>query len=183
LAPSAAAPRLGADLAGGHQAGPSDERGPEGREAARRERRSSTRADLDAEQASLGSCQPRRKISMSDIGNNAQAELKRRAQRRVDLLDQVAELQEELKLFKAQDKEDGFTEKALAQVIKEMRRGVDYQAAQLQLELEVDTYRRACGLPVTLEDAQKLAAAEAAEVPDTPEEKSRAKRNTRKDLS
>jgi hypothetical protein len=41
------------------QAGPSDERGPEGREAARRERRPSPRADLEIEQASLSSCQER----------------------------------------------------------------------------------------------------------------------------
>lgn len=100
-------------------------------------------------------------------GNNSAAELKRRAERRKDILDQIADLQVDLKALKAEDKEDGFNEKALAQCIKEMRRGADYQCDQLTLELELDTYRKACGLPVTLEAAQEAALAEAQIVPDT----------------
>ena len=95
---------------------------------------------------------------------NAQQDLKRRADRRVTILDQIADLQEDMKQLKAEDKADGFNEKALAQAVKEMRRGIDFQADQLQLELEVDTYRKAVGLPRTLDDAQKRAHAAAEEV-------------------
>lgn len=94
--------------------------------------------------------------------SNTGAELRRRAERRVGLLDQIGELQEELKLAKAEDKADGFTEKALAQVVKELRRGAEYQADVLQLELELDTYRAAVGLPRTLEDAQRQVAEDSA---------------------
>lgn len=50
---------------------------------------------------------------------------------------------------------DGYTEKALAQCLKELRKGPEYQEAQLSLELELDTYRKALGLPVTLDAAQR----------------------------
>lgn len=96
---------------------------------------------------------------MVDMGDetksNTQAELRRRAERRAAVLDEIAERQEELKALKAEDKADGFTERALAQVVKELRRGADYQADVLQLEMELDTYRAAVGLPRTLEDAQR----------------------------
>jgi uncharacterized protein (UPF0335 family) len=94
--------------------------------------------------------------------SNTNAELVRRAERRVTLLDEIAERQEELKQLKAEDKSDGFDEKALSKVVKELRRGADYQAAQLELELVLDAYRRAVGLPVTLEDAQRRVAVAAA---------------------
>ena len=55
----------------------------------------------------------------------------------------------------AAEKSSGFTVKAFNQVVKEMRRGAAFQAAQLQLELELDTYRAAVGLPVTLDAAQQ----------------------------
>lgn len=104
---------------------------------------------------------------MSDAmgGNGGAAELKRRAERRRNVLDQIDDLKTDLKALKAEDKDDGYNEKALAQCIKEMRKGADFQCAQLTLELEVDTYRRACDLPVTLEAAQEAASAEARVVP------------------
>lgn len=92
-------------------------------------------------------------------------ELQRRASRRVDVLDRIAELQEELKTFKAEDKSDGYDEKALAKCIKELRQGPEHQAAQLELELVLDTYRRNLGLPTTLEDAQQRVADAAVSVP------------------
>ena len=98
------------------------------------------------------------------MGDNANAELVRRAERRAALLDDIAERQEELKQIKAEDRADGFSEKALAQVVKELRRGPDYQADVLQLEMELDTYRAAVGLPRTLDDAQRLVAAEASDM-------------------
>lgn len=97
-----------------------------------------------------------------DTTSNTQAELVRRAERRAALLDDIAERQEELKQIKAEDRADGFSEKALAQVVKELRRGPDYQADVLQLEMELDTYRAAVGLPRTLHDAQRIVADRAA---------------------
>lgn len=99
-------------------------------------------------------------------GNNSAAELKRRAERRRVILDQIDDLKVDLKALKAEDKDDGFNEKALAQCIKELRKGADYQCDQLTLELELDTYRKAVGLPVTLEAAQEAALKEAQMVPD-----------------
>jgi len=100
------------------------------------------------------------------LGNNAEAELKRRARALVDVLDQIADLQEEAKGIKGEAKADGYDMKAFAQTVKEVRRGAEYQAAQLELELVTDTYRRALGLPVTLEAAQQLVAEEASEAPE-----------------
>ncbi len=77
-----------------------------------------------------------------------------------DLLDEIAERQVKLKDLKARAKEDGWNLKALAQCVKERRKGAEYSQAQLTLELEVTTYRQATGLPATLEEAQKAVAAE-----------------------
>lgn len=78
------------------------------------------------------------------------------------LLDQIAKAQVELKDLKANAKEEGFNLKCLAQVVKERRKGAKYQAEQLTLELELNTYRSATGLPTTVEDAQERARREAA---------------------
>lgn len=87
------------------------------------------------------------------IGANAASELKRRVERRIDLLDQIADLQEEIKMFKLSDKADGYDEKALGQVIKEIRAGADYREAVHTLAGVTDAYRRALGLdPVNTED-------------------------------
>jgi len=83
------------------------------------------------------------------------SELERRAARRVNLLTQIGDLQDDLKTLKAEDKMDGFNEKALGQCVKELMNGSEYQAEQLQFELELDSYRTAVGLPVTLETAQR----------------------------
>lgn len=108
--------------------------------------------------------------------NLHEQELRRRADRRKTVLDDIADLQEDLKEFKKEDKADGYSEKALAQVIKEMRRGEDFQVGQLQLELELDTYRKAVGLPTTLDDAQKRAAEASASVPAAESDDTRSKR-------
>lgn len=98
--------------------------------------------------------------------NQYEAELKRRADRRMTLLNEIADLQEELKSCKAEDKADGYSEKALAQCIKELRKGPEFQEAQLSLELELDTYRRALGLPVTLDAAQEAARRDVETLPE-----------------
>lgn len=83
------------------------------------------------------------------------SELKRCAERRVNLLTQIADLQEDVKMLKVEDKANGYNEKALAQCVKELLGGSEYQADQLQFEMELDTYRTAVGLPVTLETAHR----------------------------
>jgi uncharacterized protein (UPF0335 family) len=98
--------------------------------------------------------------------NQYDAELKRRADRRRALLDEIAERQEDLKQCKAEDKADGYSEKALAQCIKELRKGPEFQEAQLALELELDTYRKALGLPVTLDAAQEATRKEVETLPE-----------------
>lgn len=77
------------------------------------------------------------------------------------LADEIAERQTLLKDVKQQAKDEGYNVRVLAQLVKERRKGAKYQADQLQLELELSTYRASVGLPTTLEDAQKRAAAEA----------------------
>lgn len=98
--------------------------------------------------------------------NHANEELRRRARALCDVLDQIAELQEDAKEIKGEAKADGYDMKAFAQIVKEMRRGPDYQADQLQLELVLDTYRRAVDLPVTLDAAQEAAREAAGATPE-----------------
>lgn len=95
-------------------------------------------------------------------------ELQRRAQRRIDALDLIAEQQELIKGWKAEDKADGYEEKAITHVIKEMRGGPDKQAANLEMEDIVDTYRRGLGLPTTLEAAQAEQRKTVETIPDKP---------------
>lgn len=104
-------------------------------------------------------------MSTDELSTQARDDLRRRAQGLCDLLNQVADLQEEIKTLKTEAKGLGYDMKAFAQIVKELRRGSDYQAAQLELELVVDTYRRAAGLPCTLEDAQEAVRDDASSVP------------------
>lgn len=107
------------------------------------------------------------------MGGNAREELKRRVERRIAVVDQIAELQEELKLFKAEDKSDGFTEKVIARMVKEKRADADQILAQLTLEAEIDVARHAVGLPTDLETAQRLAREEAETIPEPRRERKR----------
>lgn len=115
--------------------------------------------------------------------NHADAELKRRAEALSSILDQIAELQEAAKQVRSEAKADGYDLKALNQVVKELRKGADYQAGQLELELVLDTYRKAVGLPVTLDAAQEAARKEAEELPAPDEEEPRRSKPTRADLN
>ena len=119
-----------------------------------------------------------------DLGSyTANEDLRRRAMGLKGLLDQIADLQEEVKQAKAEAKADGYDLKALNQVVKELRRGPDYQAAQLELELVLDTYRKAVDLPVTLEAAQEAVRSDAANVPAVDEaDDDGSQRSPRKDL-
>lgn len=92
-----------------------------------------------------------------DGDNGVNAELQRRANRRIEALDLIAEQQDIIKAYKAEDKSDGFDEKALAVAIKGLRKGPDAHADQLAFELVVKTYREAVGLPTDAAAAQKAA--------------------------
>jgi uncharacterized protein (UPF0335 family) len=100
------------------------------------------------------------------MGGNAREELKRRIERRIAIIDRIAELQEDLKLCKAEDKADGFTEKVIARMVKEKRADADQILAQLTLEAEIDVARHAIGLPTDLETAQRLAREAAETIPE-----------------
>ena len=107
------------------------------------------------------------------LGANARAELQRRAKELSGKLDEIAELQEEVKQLKAEMKSEGYDLKAVAQIVKELRRGPEYQAGQLELELVLDTYRKAVAPPTDLEAAQAAAAEAAAEIPEPRRRKGR----------
>lgn len=93
-------------------------------------------------------------------------DLRSYASRLARVLNDIADLQEDAKQIKAEVKAEGFDMKAFAQVVKEQRRGADYQAAQLELELVLDTYRKALDLPTTLEQAQAAVLAGAETLPN-----------------
>lgn len=102
-------------------------------------------------------------------GSNARGALRDYAARMTRLLDDKAAIDEDIKALKGEMKAASFGKdemKAFAQIVKEMRKGPDYQADQLQLELVLDTYRRAVDLPTDLEVAQSRARAEAGTAPD-----------------
>jgi uncharacterized protein (UPF0335 family) len=104
----------------------------------------------------------------------ANSPLKEFADKLARLLDEQAALAADIKDKRAEVKALGFNVKAFNQVVKEMRKGAKYQADQLELELELDTYRANAGLPVTLEDAQERARKEAESVP-APDKNARAR--------
>lgn len=111
-------------------------------------------------------------------GNLVNEELQRRADNASSLLDQIAELQADLKIIYAKAKEDGYDMKAFRQIIKELRKGPEFQQAQLELELVLDTYRRGVGLPVTLDEAQKAAREDAEAVPEPKSSKRQRQKET-----
>lgn len=100
------------------------------------------------------------------LGGNAAEAFRRRCKAIGDKLDEIAELQDEVKDLKKELKDDGYDAKAVAKVLREMRAGPDYMAKQLEMELVLDTYRHAVGLPVDLETAQRRAADAAGALPD-----------------
>lgn len=100
------------------------------------------------------------------IGNNSEAELKRRIDRRVDKLDELAELQEEIKAMKAEDKADGFNEKAIMDAVKLRRADAEKLLATLTFEAEKTVYRKAAGIDTDIAAAAERARREAEAVPE-----------------
>ena len=99
-------------------------------------------------------------------GSNSRAELNRLADNLGKILDEIADLQEDAKAIRQAAKSNGFTVKTLNQIVKEKRRGAEYQADQLTLDLDLDTYRAAYGLPRSLEEAQGRVADQVGNLPE-----------------
>ncbi len=100
---------------------------------------------------------------MTEAASNAQ--LKSLAEDMARLLEEQAALAGDIKEKRNEVKALGFNGKVFSQIVKEMRKGPSYQADQLEMELELDTYRKEVGLPRDLGAAQELARKEAESVP------------------
>ena len=100
------------------------------------------------------------------LGGNAAETFRRRVQDISDKLDEIAELQDAVKDLKNDLKTDGYDAKAVNKVLRELRLGPEKMASQLELELVLDTYRHAVGLPTDLDTAQKLAKEAAGDLSD-----------------
>lgn len=100
------------------------------------------------------------------LGGNAAEAFRRRVQGIADKISEIGELQDEVKGLKKDLKDDGYDTKAVNRVLRELRMGADKMAAQLELELVLDTYRHAVGLPTDLETAHRLAQGAAAALPE-----------------
>ena len=79
-------------------------------------------------------------------GSNSEAQLRAAAETIKTLREQIAALQDEIKVEVAAAKSNGFNMKALNRVIKDMMLEPEAMEQQLVLELEIDTYRRAVGV-------------------------------------
>lgn len=101
------------------------------------------------------------------LGGNAAEMFRRRVDEISGKLNEIAELQDEVKSLKKELKDDGYDSKVINKVLRELRMGADKIAAQLELELVLDTYRQAVGLPIDLETAQSRAADAAGSLPET----------------
>lgn len=100
------------------------------------------------------------------FGGNTQQVLRSYGRRLSNILNEIADLQDDAKQVRAEAKADGYEVKVLNKVIQELRRGEDYRQGQLELELMLNTYRAAMDLPTTLEAAQTQAREAAEVVPD-----------------
>ena len=92
------------------------------------------------------------------LGDNSRSEIKAIAERINGLEDeadelkvQVADIKDQIKEEKAKAVSSGFDKKALDRVLKELRMEPDDRQGVLDLELVVDTYRKALDLPTNEE--------------------------------
>lgn len=74
------------------------------------------------------------------------SDLKRRATRIGDFLDQIEDLKADLKVEMKAAKSAGYDLKAIRQVIRELRADDEKVQAQLEFELVVESYREAVGV-------------------------------------
>lgn len=84
---------------------------------------------------------------MSDKGHNSDALIRRHAERIKDLMDQIADITDEIKTERDAAKGSGLNVKALNKVVKELLMDDDKRQAQLELDFNVDAYRKIVGLP------------------------------------
>lgn len=94
----------------------------------------------------------------AEVGSNSDVTLKRFAERIAGLLDQIKDIQAEVKTEMDSAKAAGFSTKALNKVVKEMGLDEEKRQAQLEFEWEVDTYRRIVGLPTEIATEKQEAA-------------------------
>jgi len=100
------------------------------------------------------------------IGGNAREQLQSYGERLTNVLNEIADLQEDAKSIRTDAKNAGFDVKALNQCVKELRKGPEYRQGQLELELVLDTYRKAMDLPTEFDAAQNQVREAAAVVPE-----------------
>ncbi len=107
------------------------------------------------------------------VGDNSGAAFKARVDRRLDLFKGADELALTLTDYKAEDKADGFSEKVIAQVVKEHRADAEKRLKILTHEAEIDAARKATGLPTDLETAMHEAQVDAESVPEPKKERTK----------
>lgn len=105
-------------------------------------------------------------LETNTIGSNSKDRLAALARQIIQHEADASEHKGKAKELRAEAKGEGFDLKALNRCIKEIEKGPSYQAAQLEMEAILGTYRRALDLPDTLEDAQERAADAAERVPE-----------------
>ncbi|ADJ22997.1 hypothetical protein Hden_1184 [Hyphomicrobium denitrificans ATCC 51888] len=111
------------------------------------------------------------------LGGNQSADLNSRADQIIAVMDEIDDAKVRLADIKANAKASGYDLKALSQVVKEKRKGAGFQAQQLELEMVLDSYRKAVGNATDLEKAQERARREASEDPD--EKKAKRKKSSK----
>ena len=112
------------------------------------------------------------------LGGNQARDFNDRLDAYAAALDAKEAADADAKRIKEEAKQEGYDMKAFVQVEKLKRKGAGKIASQLEFEMVRTTYLKAAGLPSTLEEAQKLAAADAASEPESKTEK-HAKRRRR----
>ena len=101
---------------------------------------------------------------MTELGNNAAERLKSFVERWARLLDEIGDLQEDLKQVKAEAKAEGYDMNALGETVKDYRADEEKRANKLERRAIYDTYKRAIGLPTELDAAHSAAREAAAEI-------------------
>ncbi|OYW56818.1 MAG: hypothetical protein B7Y80_01665 [Hyphomicrobium sp. 32-62-53] len=114
------------------------------------------------------------------LGDNAEAELKRRVDRRVEIVEELAAIKTRLDEFKKEDKADGFNDKAIVHAVKMRTADPEKVLATLLLEAECKLYRKAAGVATEIDEAEKAVRKHVAEVP---EPKPKGKGRRRDDLN
>lgn len=95
---------------------------------------------------------------MAAKGSNSEALLKQHAQVITTLVGQINDLKSEVKDELSAAKSSGLNVKALNKIVRELLMDNDKRTDQLELELEIDLYRRAVGLPTEVPERTLQAA-------------------------